>query len=285
MPDRLLRTSILTSENYDSLSCGGESLFTRLLLICDDYGRFEADIRVLLARCYPLKVGILSIQEVTARVAELVAAGIIELYEVAGKVYGVFCKWEKHNKIRAKSSKFPQPPTSANTCQHMSADASTCEHMSVYTYSESESYAESDIPFNPPLEVVEGEVVDAELVDESEVPIFPVTDEDPWWDGDVDLLVREAVLAYLQVPRFAKTPPSQTRFEKLIADQRVRAPDDEAIRYEFEGWVAYYLNSKKYTDGVATMRSWFGTKHDRWTAMRKRNPQSAQDRLTRMLNG
>lgn len=147
---------------------------------------------------------------------------------------------------------------------------------------------EDSPPFVPPadLEVVEGDLV--EDVDEASVPLFPVSPDDPWWDGeDVDSLVREAVESYLQVPRFAKTPPHRARFEKMIADQRARAPNDDAIRYEFEGFVAHYLNSKKYTDGVATMRNWFGIRHERWAGMRRKTTglRNAANEMRRAMDG
>lgn len=56
MPRRLLREGILESRAVNSLSESAEILYRRLMSVVDDYGRFEADIDIIRARCFPLQL-------------------------------------------------------------------------------------------------------------------------------------------------------------------------------------------------------------------------------------
>jgi hypothetical protein len=62
MPNRLIRPGILTSPRVDALSCGAEVFYRRLMSAVDDYGRLDADWRVLRAQLFPLREGITEIQ-------------------------------------------------------------------------------------------------------------------------------------------------------------------------------------------------------------------------------
>lgn len=110
MPNRILKESITTSESIDSLSEKAEVFFYRLMVKCDDYGRFDARPSVLRASCYPLRLRTVTEARVAAWLQELVAAGLVWLYEVEGHPYLQVTKWEHHQQVRAKHSKFPDPP-------------------------------------------------------------------------------------------------------------------------------------------------------------------------------
>lgn len=56
MPRRLLRDGILESRPVNRLSESAEILYRRLMSVVDDYGRFEADIDIIRARCFPLQL-------------------------------------------------------------------------------------------------------------------------------------------------------------------------------------------------------------------------------------
>lgn len=90
-------------------------MFWRLTTVADDFGRFEADPRLLRAACFPLWGDRLKIAQVAKWYAELVAAEIVTSYLVAGKSLGFFTTWEKYQTVRAKASKFPAP-TADNIC-------------------------------------------------------------------------------------------------------------------------------------------------------------------------
>ena len=55
MPNRILKESICTSESIDDMSWFEECFFHRLLVNCDDYGRFDARPAILKSRLFPLK--------------------------------------------------------------------------------------------------------------------------------------------------------------------------------------------------------------------------------------
>ena len=41
MPNRIIKESVCRSDSIDSLSWFEEVLFYRLIVVCDDYGRFD----------------------------------------------------------------------------------------------------------------------------------------------------------------------------------------------------------------------------------------------------
>lgn len=117
MPNRIIKESARTSPTLDALSHGAERLWWRLVPTADDYGRFDADPRVVLGTCFPLRVGNsrgITLGRVEAWLQELATdhgdgPGVC-LYEVAGRRYGVLLKWFNHQRRRDSKPKFPEPP-------------------------------------------------------------------------------------------------------------------------------------------------------------------------------
>jgi len=116
VPNRDIRESALTSKTLAKLSHGGERFFWRLTLVADDFGRFEAEEMVLLARCYPAMLDRVKVKDVRGWLGELVAAALVKLYRVGEKTFGFFMTWAKHQRQRAKESKYPSP-ASADICR------------------------------------------------------------------------------------------------------------------------------------------------------------------------
>ena len=116
MPSRIIRESCRTSPNLDQLSDGAERMFWRLTTVCDDYGRFDADPRVLLALCFPLRCGTWTVEKITIWRTELVTHKLIQLYTIEQRGYGCFVTWRKWQRVRKTKPKFPEPPKSAATC-------------------------------------------------------------------------------------------------------------------------------------------------------------------------
>jgi len=56
MPNRIIKESICTSNNLDSLLPEEEVFFYRLLVNCDDYGLMDARLSILRAKLFPLKL-------------------------------------------------------------------------------------------------------------------------------------------------------------------------------------------------------------------------------------
>lgn len=109
MPDRIIRERALTSPTLDLLSAEAERLHWRLTVVADDYGRFDADPRVLLAKCFPLKVGQLRAEQLEPWRNQLVAAGLVQLYQVRDRLYGVYPTWPAHQRKRDSKPKYPPP--------------------------------------------------------------------------------------------------------------------------------------------------------------------------------
>lgn len=121
MPTRFIRESCTTSPNLNTISDGAERLFWRLITVADDFGRFEADPRIIAGRCYPLRTSAGICKQMTAYVSELVKHQLIQCYTVNDRVYGVFITWAKHQRTRAQHSKYPPP--SAGICGHLLSNA------------------------------------------------------------------------------------------------------------------------------------------------------------------
>ncbi len=110
MPNRIIRESARTSLTLDSVSAEEERLFWRLVVTVDDHGRFHADPGLVLAACFPLRIGKLRPPLVMKWLEGLVRAGAIRLYSVDGRAYGYFPTWIRHQRRPQSRSKFPAPP-------------------------------------------------------------------------------------------------------------------------------------------------------------------------------
>ena len=163
MPNRILKESICTSDSVDSLSWFEEVLFYRLIVNCDDYGRFDGRPAIIKNRLFPLKES-LTTKAISKAVNTLVIAGLVVLYEFEGKPYLYLPTWNDHQNVRAKRSKYPSPEgcviAHENICNHMYADVPV-----IQSESESESKSKRD---NAPAKHAYGEfdnvlLTDAEL--------------------------------------------------------------------------------------------------------------------------
>lgn len=124
MPNRILKESICTSDSVDSLSWFEEVLFYRLIVNCDDYGRFDGRAAIIKNRLFPLKEN-LTAKTVSGAIEKLARTGLVTLYEFEGKPYLYLPGWNHHQNVRAKKSKYPDP---ANICIQMNSDESKLQH-------------------------------------------------------------------------------------------------------------------------------------------------------------
>lgn len=121
MPDRIVRAGILTSDGVNSLSWAAEVFYRRLMSVVDDFGRYDGRNSVLRGALYSLKLDRVSDSDIGKWIRECEEAGLVRRYTVESKPFLELAKFGQ--KIRAKHSKWPNPPTLANTCQHVSANA------------------------------------------------------------------------------------------------------------------------------------------------------------------
>jgi len=124
MPNRIIKESIRTSETIDKLSTFEETLFYRLIVSCDDYGRFDGRSSIVKGSCFPLKDNITR-KNIEDALDKLASVGLVSLYEVDGKPFLLLPSWSKHQNIRAKKSKYPEPnkDMNASVCKCMQMNA------------------------------------------------------------------------------------------------------------------------------------------------------------------
>ena len=121
MPNRILKESICASDSIDQLSWFEECVFYRLMVNCDDYGRFDGRVSIIKNRLFPLKEG-LKPKIVEQALRKLAAVGLVVLYETDGKPFLYLPTWEKYQTIRNKQSKYPDP----NNCKQLNSIEINC---------------------------------------------------------------------------------------------------------------------------------------------------------------
>ena len=131
MPNRIIRESICTSDSVDRLSWFEEVLFYRLIVSCDDFGRYDGRAAIIKNRLFPLKEN-LTLKTVENALHGLASAGLVALYTSQGKRFLYLPTWGKYQTQRAKESKYPGPvePTQADEiiCKQMNADVPVFEN-------------------------------------------------------------------------------------------------------------------------------------------------------------
>lgn len=118
MPNRIIKESICTSDTIDRLSWFDEVVFYRLIVNCDDYGRFDGRGAILKSRLFPLRGGI-SERSIRDAVRRLQAAGLVFCYQAEGRPYLQLTTWDKHQQVRAKKSKYPAFESGAAEAEDM----------------------------------------------------------------------------------------------------------------------------------------------------------------------
>ena len=117
MPTRYLKPGVRDSEAIDRLTPLAETLFYRLLVTVDDFGRGDARPAMVKAQCFPIKESVTP-SKCAQLLDELAKSGLIVVYQADGKTCLQMLKWD--NKPRAAESMFPAP---ADTCIQTYTDA------------------------------------------------------------------------------------------------------------------------------------------------------------------
>lgn len=139
MPNRILKESICTSDSIEVLSWFEEVLFYRLIVKCDDYGRYDGRPAIIKGNCFPLKD--VTNKDIEKALDKLSAAGLVRVYEAQGRPYLQLVTWERHQTIRAKKSKYP---AIEETCMQMQSDACKCSRYPIQSESKSKSITVSN---------------------------------------------------------------------------------------------------------------------------------------------
>lgn len=122
MPNRILKESICTSETLKDLSWFEEVVWMHLIVCCDDYGRFDGRAAILKSRLFPLKAN-LTEKQIMLAIDKLASKGLVAMYTYDDRPYLYIPSWDKHQTVRSKTSKYPDPAS----CKQMNADASKCK--------------------------------------------------------------------------------------------------------------------------------------------------------------
>lgn len=122
MPNRIIKESICTSENIERLTPFQETVFVRLIVNCDDFGRFDARPKLLSSRLFPLRD--VSVPEMEEAIKALQLAGLITVYVVDDHPYLFMNKWLNHQQKRSDKSKYPDPDS--GTLNQPISNDSTC---------------------------------------------------------------------------------------------------------------------------------------------------------------
>ena len=124
MPNRILKESICYSDDIDKLTSFEETVFYRLLVRADDYGRIDARPSFLKSMLFVTKQGITE-KNISEAVSKLASIGLVRLYEVDGKSFLLFPKWNLHQRVRNSKEKYP-PPQETYDCETSPQVAASC---------------------------------------------------------------------------------------------------------------------------------------------------------------
>jgi len=126
MPNRIIKETICSSADLDKLNPFEETVFYRLIVNVDDFGRIDARLPFLKSKLFVTKPGITE-KSVQDAILKLASIGIVRYYEVDCRPFLLFPKWELHQQVRAQKSKYPDPPDSK--IDHQQAEDGNGNHL------------------------------------------------------------------------------------------------------------------------------------------------------------
>lgn len=151
MPNRVIRDGLLDSEKILKLSAEEERFYVRLLLIVDDYGRFEARSVYLKSKCFPVNEKIKS-EHVKKWLKKLLDEKLILIYSVEGKDYLEIVEFNQ--RLRQKKEKYPGPEL-ADDSNVLTLDRHTSRTLSESNPIRKETETEKKPKQNPENEIKE----------------------------------------------------------------------------------------------------------------------------------
>jgi len=245
MPNRILKESICTSDTIDQLNWFEEVLFYRLIVSCDDYGRFDGRTSIIKNRLFPLKND-LTLKTVESAIQKLASSGLVITYESMGKPYLYLPTWTVHQNVRAKKSKYPEPAIGNH------AHEIKCEQM------------DSDVP-----------VIQSNPIRES----VSVSEDDTRIHGDASAAVAAVLADYLNRINPSASPSSLDElkgYAEEMGEAVCKRAFDIALDNKVTKWpyIRGILRSK-LADGVRCLADW-----DALESKREQNRGSSAQRHT-----
>ncbi|WMJ83435.1 hypothetical protein ACS3UN_10205 [Oscillospiraceae bacterium LTW-04] len=108
MPNRILKESICYSDDLDCLTAFEETVFYRLMVRVDDYGRLDARPAFLRSQLFTTRADITE-EQICSAIDHLVEVELVAYYTVADKPYLYIRNWQKHQRLRCTREKYPPP--------------------------------------------------------------------------------------------------------------------------------------------------------------------------------
>lgn len=125
MPQRFLRPGLTTSQRFNAISFGAQTFYVRLITLVDDFGRYDAEPRLLRSHSFPFGDPAgkeIPIKTLETMCEQLSASGLAIFYRAAdGKKYLQVVRWNENP--RATKSKYP---AFDNSCEQMFASDNKC---------------------------------------------------------------------------------------------------------------------------------------------------------------
>jgi DnaD/phage-associated family protein len=114
MPNRIIKESVCLSKGLSNTTIFAQDLYKRLITYADDYGRFNCDPTIILARLYAREMDWVSKEDIWDGIEELCSVGKVELYSVSDRRFeydllGYFPNWSEHQRVRESKTRLPEP--------------------------------------------------------------------------------------------------------------------------------------------------------------------------------
>ncbi len=122
MPQRFLRPEIRTSERWNETSFGAQSLYVGLMTLVDDFGRYDGRAKLIHGEVFILRSDVKP-QQTAAWLNELHERDLIQLFEIAGKMFLQISRWKERS--RSETSRFPAPGP-RESCEPLRNPAESC---------------------------------------------------------------------------------------------------------------------------------------------------------------
>ena len=155
MPNRVIKESIKRSPQIDALTWFEEVVYYRLMVTADDYGCMDGRTVLLKNELFPLKESVTK-KAVEDAISKLVSVGLLCRYTANDMPYLFFPTWGKHQRLRNKNRKYPNPEEFGLTVTCPSNDGQMTDigHSEIESESESEIEKENnstELPSAPPV--------------------------------------------------------------------------------------------------------------------------------------
>jgi len=149
MPVRLLKPGLANSPRWNSCDWDAQSLYIRLVNFVDDYGRYEADLRILKGHLFALRDDV-TLRAIESMCLQLKDNGLAVFYTCESKPYVQLLNWTENPRSK---SKYPAPDSP--DCKHLQTIENNCMQLRTSPPSPSPSPSPSpkrevDKPPTPP---------------------------------------------------------------------------------------------------------------------------------------